>query len=101
MKSKTLFAIISIPIFSLVQCMPLPNASSFLVRGLEAIEPAYGLFDGSMYSGLLPMDNGNRHGELMFWLFASESPTVPNTLTIWLNGAFLCECRDAICIEVR
>jgi len=64
----------------------LPDASEFLVQGLEEVEPAYGLFEGNMYSGLLGMDNGDRHGELMFWLFASAEPTVKDTLTIWLNG---------------
>jgi hypothetical protein len=39
-----------------------------------------------MYAGLLPMDHEERHGEIMFWLFASRVPLARNTLTIWFNG---------------
>jgi hypothetical protein len=64
----------------------LPDASDLRVRGLEEVEPAFGLFEGEMYAGLLPMDNGERNGDLMFWLFAPEEPSVTDSLVIWLNG---------------
>jgi len=60
--------------------------ADFLVEGLEEIEQAFADFDGAMYSGLLPMDNKNRHGELMFWLFAPNTPTIDKTLNAWSNG---------------
>ena len=56
------------------------------MRGLEEVEPAFGLFEGEMYAGLLPMDNGDRTGKLMFWLFAPEEPSITDSLVIWLNG---------------
>lgn len=64
------------------------HRKDFAVHGLEDIEPAFAEFDGDMYSGLLPMNNKNRHGQLMFWLFVPSPTTVsnPNALTIWLNG---------------
>jgi carboxypeptidase C (cathepsin A) len=65
---------------------PLKDASDFRVEGLEEVEAAYGLFEGEMYSGLLPMDNGYRRGDLMFWLFAPDHPVVTDSLIIWLNG---------------
>ena len=64
----------------------LPAASDLKVNGLERVEPAFEHFQGHMYSGLLPMDNGDRHGELMFWLFSPSHPTVADTITVWLNG---------------
>lgn len=57
-----------------------------LVTGLEDIEPAFGEFEGRMYAGLLPMDNGDRSGELMFWLFWPDHQDAESTLTMWLNG---------------
>jgi carboxypeptidase C (cathepsin A) len=64
----------------------LPDASDFRVRGLEEVEPAFGLFEGKMYAGLLPMDNDDRTGNLMFWLFTPEAPSITDSLVIWLNG---------------
>jgi carboxypeptidase C (cathepsin A) len=65
----------------------LPHASDLLVQGLEEIEPAYGLFPGEMYAGPIPMDNGDdRHGNLFFWLYAPDAPTVDDAIIIWLNG---------------
>ena len=56
------------------------------MRGLEEIEPAFGLFQGKMYAGRLPMNNLARTGEMMFWLFAHDKPMVDDSLIIWLNG---------------
>jgi hypothetical protein len=64
----------------------LPDASDLRVKGLEEVEPAFGLFEGEMYAGLIPMDHGDRTGNLMFWLFIPEEPTVTDSLVIWLNG---------------
>jgi carboxypeptidase C (cathepsin A) len=58
----------------------------FRVVGLEEVQPAYAEFDGAMYAGLLPSDNGNRTGETMFWLFEPETQNIPDTIVLWLNG---------------
>jgi carboxypeptidase C (cathepsin A) len=60
----------------------------FLVQGLETIEPAYAMFPGKMYAGLLPTNNagGDRVGEMMFWLFEPDTQTVPDSMVLWLNG---------------
>ena len=60
----------------------------FLVTGLETIEPAYAMFPGKMYAGLLPTnhaDNG-RVGEMMFWMFEPDTQAVPDSMVLWLNG---------------
>lgn len=66
--------------------IPLKTKEEYLVEGLEEIQPAYAEFNGTMYAGLVPMDHGNRHGKMMFWLYQPDEQIVPNTLTIWLNG---------------
>lgn len=58
----------------------------FLVHGLEEVIPAYAEFQGQMFAGLLPMDNGDRHGKTMFWLFEPEEQLISKSLVIWLNG---------------
>lgn len=59
----------------------------FLVHGLETIEPAYDLFPGKMYAGMLPCTHATRSsGEMMFWMFEPDQQSVPDTLVIWLNG---------------
>lgn len=58
----------------------------YRVKGLELIEPAYAEFQGEMFAGMVPMDNGDRHGEYMFWFFAPDNATVPDSLTFFLNG---------------
>jgi hypothetical protein len=57
-------------------------------RGLDEVEPAFSRLFEEMYAGLLPMDNGNRRGEIMFWLFAPDHPAVPDSL-IWFNGDWM------------
>jgi Serine carboxypeptidase len=66
----------------------LPSAESLLVQGLEAIEgyEAFGQFSGKMYAGLLPYDNGDRLGKLMFWLFEPTTQLVKDSMILWLNG---------------
>jgi hypothetical protein len=68
----------------------LPPMESFRVLGLEAVEPAYGQFQGSMYAGLIPVAHespGRKvEGDMMFWLFEPETQEVENTLVLWLNG---------------
>jgi len=60
------------------------SASDFLVTGLEEIQPAYGEFEGEMYAGMLPADNGERTDlNTMFWFFTNESS---DSLVLWLNG---------------
>jgi carboxypeptidase C (cathepsin A) len=83
--SLTLF-LVSFAQHGQVASSALPSASDLLVQGLEKIEPAYGLFEGEMYAGPIPMDNGDRHGNLFFWLYAPDAPTVDDAIIIWLNG---------------
>jgi len=64
----------------------LPPSDDFLVEGLDDVIPAYADFDGQMYAGLLPMDNGDRTGNTMFWLFQPAEQMVSKSLVIWLNG---------------
>lgn len=61
-----------------------PN--DFLVEGLEVVEPAYAEFDGKMYAGLLPSNNHDRVGNMMFWLFEPDTQLIPDSIIIWLNG---------------
>jgi carboxypeptidase C (cathepsin A) len=55
-------------------------------HAIEKVVPAYARFAGEMYAGLLPMDNGGRTGETMFWLFQPAFQSVKDTIVIWLNG---------------
>lgn len=65
----------------------------YLVRGLDKLEPAFKLFDGSMYAGLIPttslseLENvDDSPGKLMFWLFDPIKPSHDDTIVIWMNG---------------
>ena len=71
-----------------VEAAALPKSEDLLVSGLEQIKgyEAFGKFDGQMYAGLLPMDNGNRTGKIMFWLFEPAQQTFDNSMVMWLNG---------------
>ena len=63
------------------------DPSDFLVTGLEEIEPAFKQFNGTMYSGLLPIDvdfDDEPRGKLSFWLFNPDESQ--DSMTIWLNG---------------
>jgi len=64
----------------------IPTKESFLVHGLEDVQPAYAEFDGQMYAGRLSANNGDRVGDTMFWMFEPTAQEVENTLVIWLNG---------------
>jgi len=64
----------------------LSPSNDFLVKGLDKIVPAYADFDGDMFAGTLPMDNGNRKGKTMFWLFEPRKQKVEKSIVIWLNG---------------
>jgi hypothetical protein len=54
----------------------------FLVTGLDQIEPAYAQFEGHMYAGMLPSDNGNRTGMTQFWMFQPTTQEIPNTIVV-------------------
>jgi len=62
----------------------LPQPEDLLVHGLDAVQgyEAFGEFEGNMYAGTLPSDNGNRTGEMMFWLFEPETQEVPDSMIL-------------------
>jgi hypothetical protein len=79
---------------------------SFRVLGLEAIEPAYGQFEGSMYAGLLPVSHVQSKdrtvdGNMMFWLFEPETQEVEKTLVMWLNGGPGCSVRSCVGVTAQ
>ena len=63
----------------------LPTKEDLLVVGLDKIVPEFGLFEGTMYAGRLPMQNGDRSGDLMFWLFAPDHPASTNSIQLWVS----------------
>jgi carboxypeptidase C (cathepsin A) len=73
----------------------LPEKSDLLVgpelAQIEGYE-AFARFEGDMYAGMLPTNNGNRTGEMMFWLFQPHTQAVENSMVIWLNGGPGCRC---------
>ena len=77
----------------------LPPSNDFLVKGLDKIVPAYAEFDGDMFAGTLPMDNGDRTGKTMFWLFEPRKQKVEKSIVIWLNGGPV-SLQDAICSDI-
>jgi carboxypeptidase C (cathepsin A) len=66
----------------------LPTAEELRVTdALAEVEPAYADFEGKMYAGFLPSDNGgDRTGQMMFWLFEPDVQMHEQTLVLWLNG---------------
>jgi len=70
----------------------LPTKDDLLVRGLDEIEPAFGLFEGNMYAGRLPVKNGNREGQMMFWLFAPAHPSSPDSVQLWVRCSLVLAC---------
>lgn len=59
---------------------------SILNLRLEAVQPAYADFNGTMYAGTIPSNHDDRRGEMMFWLFEPETQAIPDTIVLWLNG---------------
>lgn len=76
----------------------IPDRQDFLVEGLEEIEPAFSAFEGSMFAGLLPVNEypigekatNSKHsadeGEYMFWLFQPDVLPVDDSVVVWFNG---------------
>jgi carboxypeptidase D len=70
----------------------LPSSEDLRVRDLAEFYPAYASFEGKMFAGSLPIDHEQpdgtapRTGNLQFWLFVPDAPTVPNTMASWFNG---------------
>jgi carboxypeptidase C (cathepsin A) len=85
----------------------LPTAEELLVTDLAAVEPAYADFEGKMYAGFLPTDNGgNRVGQMMFWLFKPNVQLHEQSMILWLNGgpgcsSFNCGVLMEICTSWR
>jgi hypothetical protein len=75
--------------------LKLPDKSELLVGPelgqIEGYE-AFAKFQGDMYAGMLPTNNGNRTGEMMFWLFQPHTQAIENSMVIWLNGGPGCRC---------
>jgi len=90
--------------FGHVLPVDLPSMEDLRVKNLESIVPAFATFEGQMFAGSLPIDhttankgdksssssssnnNNKRTGNLQFWLFVPDHPTVPGTITSWFNG---------------
>jgi hypothetical protein len=62
----------------------LPQAADLAVHGLGDLPhyEAFAEFDGDMYAGTLPSNNGNRTGEMMFWMFEPHHQEVENTIIL-------------------
>ena len=85
-----------------------PTKDDFLVKGLEAIVPAFGDFDGDLYAGTISTDPPHNHddddddddddknnhhhhhqdegGSFMFFFFDPRQPAISDSLVIWFNG---------------
>ena len=61
----------------------LPSKEDFIVNNLAQVVPEFGMFEGTMYAGRLPVKNGNRAGDMMFWLFAPENPARKDSIQMW------------------
>lgn len=86
----------------------LPTAEELRVtEALAEVEPAYADFEGKMYAGFLPSDNGgDRVGQMMFWLFEPDVQMHEQTMVLWLNGgpgcsSFNCGVLMEICTLLR
>lgn len=67
------------------------SPEDFRVRGLANIEPAFGSFEGDMFSGLISARKKS-DAELFFWLFTNDDS---DSLVIWFNGGPGCSSIDA------
>jgi carboxypeptidase D len=84
----------------------LPLPADFLVQNLDKVVKAFEKFPGRMYAGSLPMDhksttvlganpNGERTGNLNFWLFVPNKIKAENTISAWFNGGPGCSSFSA------
>jgi carboxypeptidase C (cathepsin A) len=84
----------------------LPIAADFRVQNLGKVVKAFEKFPGRMYAGSLPMDhksttvlganpNGERTGNLNFWLFVPDKIKAENTISAWFNGGPGCSSFSA------
>ena len=84
----------------------LPFPADFRVQNLDKVVKAFEKFPGRMYAGSLPMDhksttvlganpNGERTGNLNFWLFVPDKIKAENTISAWFNGGPGCSSFSA------
>jgi len=82
---RTLALVMGVMLCDRAAAHDLPTKADLLVKGLDEIVPQFGLFEGTMYAGRLPVKNGDRSGELMFWLFAPDHPVSNNSIQLWVS----------------